>query len=48
MEIWVINKPISVKIKNDLDDIECLWRKQERNVILFDFLYVNTESDCVK
>ena len=26
-EIWVLNKQISVKLKNDQEDLDCLWRK---------------------
>jgi hypothetical protein len=38
----VLYKAISVRIKMQ-KDIECLFRKQESDVVYFDFLHVNPE-----
>ena len=42
-EIWVLYKAVSVRLKLP-EEIECLFRKQENDVIYFDFVHVNPDS----
>lgn len=43
MEVWVINKALSMKLMIN-DELECLFRKQEHDVVYFDFMHITPET----
>ena len=41
-EIWVVNKAISIKLMLN-EELDCLFRKQEPDIIYLDFVHINPE-----